>query len=127
MARPLRADHRSNVATVGSADYSESALDSIDLSVVIVALDDRSNLPELLPTLRAAVDDLGIRCETIIVTRNVDTVIVDAAKTNGARIVEQANEGFGVALMTGLRQAVGTFLLTMDADLSHPPEMIAEL
>ena len=37
------------------------------------------------------------------------------------------NEGLSAAVMAGARAASGEFVVVMDADLSHPPEMIPEL
>jgi len=39
----------------------------------------------------------------------------------------QENEGLSAAVMAGARQASGEFAVVMDADLSHPPEMIPAL
>lgn len=44
------------------------------------------------------------------------------------RVVTHAvNQGLGRALATGFREARGRIIVTMDADLTHPPEMIAPL
>src|SRR6266852_8907634 len=45
------------------------------------------------------------------------------------RLIEQdrARPGLAAAVMSGAEVATGTFLLIMDADLSHPPERIDDL
>lgn len=48
--------------------------------------------------------------------------------TNRVRLVRNAvNEGLSAAVMAGSRAAKGEFVVVMDADLSHPPEVIPEL
>jgi dolichol-phosphate mannosyltransferase len=39
--------------------------------------------------------------------------------------VEQGDRGYGGALKAGFRAAKGEYILTMDADLSHMPAVIA--
>ena len=55
------------------------------------------------------------------------TVTREAARQHGARVVEQIEPGYGGALVTGFALASGNYLLTMDADLSHPPEFVEQL
>jgi dolichol-phosphate mannosyltransferase len=47
----------------------------------------------------------------------------------GAKLVERENPSLGLsgAVIAGARAATGDWLVVMDADLSHPPERIAEL
>jgi ubiquinone/menaquinone biosynthesis C-methylase UbiE len=42
-------------------------------------------------------------------------------------VVEQQDPGYGGALRAGFAQARGTYVLTMDADLSHPPEFVRDM
>lgn len=39
----------------------------------------------------------------------------------------EQNQGLGRALATGFQQAQGRVIVTMDADLTHPPELVAAL
>ncbi len=99
----------------------------IDLSVIIPALDEGENLALLLPQLREVLKTLDARAEIIIVTQRPDRATVEAAAGVGARVIEQGERGYGGALLTGFANAVGCHVLTMDADLSHPPTFIHEL
>jgi glycosyltransferase involved in cell wall biosynthesis len=50
-----------------------------------------------------------------------------AALTAGARVITQTERGYGGALIAGFKAAVQTVVVTMDADLSHAPDFLADL
>ena len=100
---------------------------SIDLSVIIPALDEGPNLAILLPWLEEVLEGLGITHEIIIVTPKADDEVVRAAGISRALVFEQTSRGYGGALIDGFRAAKGAFYLTMDADLSHRPTFVEDL
>ena len=99
----------------------------LDLSVVIPAHNEAPNLRVLLPQLRSILDDLGIGSEILIVVRDVDPETQDAAGGGLAAVLRQSEPGYGGALRAGFARARGSHVLTMDADLSHPPTFAADL
>ncbi|MCG6921820.1 MAG: methyltransferase domain-containing protein [Acidobacteria bacterium] len=98
-----------------------------DLSVVIPAHNEAANLRVLLPQLRTILDGLGIRSEVLVVVRDDDPDTLEAARGGLAAVTRQSEPGYGGALRTGLARAEGEHVLTMDADLSHPPTFAADL
>jgi dolichol-phosphate mannosyltransferase len=105
----------------------ESPAAPVDVTVLIPALDEWRNLAILLPQLNAILDRLKLRYEIFLLTKNADDRTCEAARHHGARVVEQIEPGYGGALVTGFALASGNYLLTMDADLSHPPEVVEQL
>jgi glycosyltransferase involved in cell wall biosynthesis len=99
----------------------------MQLSIVIPALHEGENLALLLPALRASVQAIGVAAEVIIVTQEADARTREAAEQAGARVLIQDRPGYGRALKTGFAAATGEYVLTMDADLSHPAEVVQEL
>lgn len=99
----------------------------MDLSVLIPALDEADNLAVLLPRLIERLDRLSIVYEILLLTQNADPRTHAVAREHNARIVEQRTPGYGGALTTGFAQASGRFIMTMDADLSHPPDVVEHL
>ncbi len=99
----------------------------VDLTVAIPALNEGPNLTRLLPQLREVLDGLAIRYEILIVTREADEMTLDVAARSGACVLEQTNPGYGGALVTAFERASGDYVLTMDADLSHPPIFIRDM
>jgi dolichol-phosphate mannosyltransferase len=102
-------------------------LDEIEVSVIIPALHEGPNLRVLLPQIRSCLDGIGVRHEVIVVTEGLDAETVAAAAQNDVRLALQLEPGYGGALRTAFELAQGEYVLTMDADLSHPPAFIADL
>jgi dolichol-phosphate mannosyltransferase len=109
------------------AGASVSSPEPLDLSIVIPALDEGSNLAILLPQLRVVLEGLGASFEILVVTRDPDPLTVSAAAASDALVLPQEEPGYGGALKTGIGRARGTYILTMDADLSHPSQFITGL
>jgi dolichol-phosphate mannosyltransferase len=99
----------------------------LDVSVIIPAVGEGPNLTILLPWLTEILDALGIAYELLVVVREEDDATVTATHRNGATLLRQRESGYGGALRTGFAHAAGEWLLTMDADLSHPPVFAADL
>jgi dolichol-phosphate mannosyltransferase len=98
-----------------------------DLTVAIPALNEGPNLARLLPELRDVLDGLAIRYEVLIVTRDADEMTLNVAAASAARVIEQTKPGYGGALLAAFEHASSTYVLTMDADLSHPPIFIKDM
>ena len=99
----------------------------LDLSVIIPAADEGPNLAILLPWLTEILGALGIASELLVVVRDEDGATKAAASQNGVTLLRQREPGYGGALRTGFADAAGEWILTMDADLSHPPVFAADL
>lgn len=98
-----------------------------DLSVVIPALDEGPNLDLLLPQVADVLGRMGVSHEVIVVTRSGEVETIEAARRHGALVRFQTSPGYGGALMCGFAEASGEWILTMDADGSHPPAAIPTL
>lgn len=103
------------------------------ISIVIPVYNEESNLDLLYTLLTAVLHDQNINYEIIMVD--------DASTDNSLRAIEalsqkdhqvkalsfSRNFGHMIALSAGLDHAIGDAVITMDADLQHPPEMIPQL
>lgn len=98
-----------------------------ELSVVIPAAAEGPNLAVLLPWLNETLGALDIAWEVLVVVRDEDAATATAVRDGRATLLRQETPGYGGALRTGFARAAGDWLLTMDADLSHPPVFAADL
>jgi dolichol-phosphate mannosyltransferase len=97
------------------------------VSVVIPASEEAGTLPELLRRVRAALASHARSIEIIVVVPTPEDPGADIARADGAKVIVQMRPGYGGALKEGLIEARGDYVITLDADLSHPPEAIADI
>lgn len=101
--------------------------DSPDLSIVIPALHEAENLRILLPKLRAVLEPLDLSAEIIVVDELADDKTRAVVAENSGILLMPNTRGYGPALLAGLHAARSETIVTMDADLSHPPEFVKHL
>ena len=102
-----------------------------DISIVVPALNEAGNLPSLLQRLHC-----------VLCNYHYEVLVVDDASQDGTpnvcaalervhplRLLIRSNptDGLSGAVLHGLAQARGRFLVVMDADLQHPPEQVPDL
>jgi glycosyltransferase involved in cell wall biosynthesis len=103
------------------------------LSVVLPVRDEAPVLPELIPRLTRALDELDDSWEMILVddgSKDSSWALLEAAADRDERVRAirfTRNFGHQIALSAGLRLASGDAVITMDSDLQHPPELIPVL
>ena len=104
------------------------------LSVVVPVHDEEESLRELTRRVLAAAGELdGLDVELVLVDdgsrdRSYPLLVELARGEPRIRVVRLArNFGHQVALTAGIEHARGDAVVTMDADLQHPPEVIEQL
>jgi dolichol-phosphate mannosyltransferase len=102
---------------------------TLQLSIVLPAYEEASNLEWLLPKLHDLVGKLTPRYEILV----IDTVtpkdntpsVCDHHKVR--YIPREGGELYGDAIRTAVRQAAGEYIVLMDADGSHNPQYLIEM
>lgn len=100
-----------------------------EISVVIPSYLEEENLRVILPRIVCTLESLKITWEVnIIDTLNPMDYTEAVCRQHGVNYYnrEGSNE-YGSAVRTGITKAKGKYLLFMDADGSHSPEMISKL
>ena len=97
-----------------------------DISIVIPALDEQENLELLLPLISNVIRQLEVSAEVLVVDGGSRDGSKLVAEKLGARVIEQVERGYGGALIAGFAAATAPYVITMDADLSHPPEFLKD-
>jgi len=106
---------------------------SCELSIVIPAFNEREVLPRSLETLRAIANKANVSYEIIVVDDGstddtpdlLDTAHATTPEVKGIILSRQFGKEAG--LYAGLKHASGKAVITLDADLQHPPNLIPEM
>ncbi len=103
------------------------------LSVVIPLFNESGNVDALFARLGTVLHDLGVTYEIICVDDGsrddtVARVLAHHRRDPRIKLVELSrNFGKELALTAGLHHTAGEAVVMIDADLQHPPELIAEM
>jgi len=109
------------------ADPAKLVTPAVDLTVLLLTWNEADNLRVLIPRIKAVVERLGVKSEILVIDKGSADGTAQVAASLGARVARQTEPGFGGALRTGFGLARGRFICTMDADLSHEPEVLESL
>jgi dolichol-phosphate mannosyltransferase len=100
------------------------------VTVVLPTYNEAENLPRLVPLIHEALD--GRQYEILVMDDGSPDGTADVAERlshsypiRGVR--RTGRRGLAHAVLEGFQLARGTIAIVMDADLSHPPEMLPEL
>ena len=100
------------------------------ISIVVPTYNEAATIPTLAARLAKAMD--GRLWELVVVDDGSPDGTADIAERLApaipVRVVRRAGKlGLATAVMAGIRAATGETLVVMDADLSHPPEVVPRL
>ena len=82
-------------------------------------LNEAETLASCIEKASRSLRDNGIDGEIIIADNGSSDGSVEIAQRLGARVVYAETQGYGSALLSGIRAASGTFIITSDTDGSH--------
>jgi dolichol-phosphate hexosyltransferase len=91
------------------------------ITVVIPCLNEEKGIVEVLTRMPYFVD------EVIVVDNDSTDRTAEVASKLGARVLHEKVRGYGRAYKTGLMQAQGDIIVTLDGDHSYPPDAISYL
>ena len=103
------------------------------LSVVIPMYNEQEAFPVMVERLRPILDQLGETYEVLAVDdgssdATFGVLQVMRRKWPQLRVIRlRRNSGHQAALTAGLKQAYGSYVVSIDADLQDPPEKISEM
>jgi glycosyltransferase involved in cell wall biosynthesis len=99
----------------------------VDISVVLPVMNERENVSELLPRLKSILEREKLTYEILVIDGNSSDGTREVAESHGARVLPERKRGYAGALTTGLAEATGDYILTLDADLSHEPDFVTKM
>jgi len=99
-------------------------VESSNVTIVIPAYNEKMVIGDVIAGIQA----LEGEYEILVVDDGSTDDTYDIIKDMGVRIIRHPrNKGYGAALKTGIRNANGDIVLTMDSDGQHKPEDIPKL
>src|SRR5271167_3177410 len=99
----------------------------MDVSVILPVVNEAENLRILIPRLIALLDRERLTHEIVVIDGNSTDGTRETAAALGARVVMERQRGYAGALETGIAEARGDYVLTLDADQSHDPDFIVKM
>jgi glycosyltransferase involved in cell wall biosynthesis len=100
---------------------------AINLSVILPVMNEAENLRILLPRMGELLRREGLTYEIIVVDGGSSDGTSAIAESMGARSLHERRRGYAGALETGFAESRGDYLLTLDADMSHDPGLVAKM
>lgn len=100
----------------------------LDVTVLIPAFEEAKAIGGVVSRIRSTMDALGQSYEILVIDDGSKDETARQARNAGARIIAHPyNIGNGAAIKTGIRNARGSIIVTMDGDGQHNPEDIPRL
>ncbi len=102
------------------------------VSIIVPTYNERENLPILVERISKALNG-KYSYEIIVVDDNSpdktwEVALELASKGYPVRLLRRPGKlGLGTAVLDGLKKASGEYIVVMDADLQHPPEVLPKL
>lgn len=100
------------------------------VSVVVPTYNERENIDELLSRIDASLNNVDY--EVVVVDDNspdgTAERVIELSSRYPVRLVRRAGKfGLSSAILDGVKVCSGDYVVVMDADLQHPPEVIKDL
>jgi len=100
------------------------------VSVVVPTYNERENIDELLSRIHTSLNEVDY--EVVVVDDNspdgTAERVIELSSKYPVKLVRRAGKlGLSSAILDGVKVCSGDYVVVMDADLQHPPEVIKEL
>jgi dolichol-phosphate mannosyltransferase len=99
----------------------------IDLTLLLLTKNEEGNVKSVITRSKTQLDNLNLSYEIVVIDADSTDGTAEEAKVAGAHVIVQEKHGYGGALIEGIEFAKGVYILTLDVDGSHSPELIPQL
>jgi glycosyltransferase involved in cell wall biosynthesis len=101
------------------------SVDSPVVSVILPCLDEADGVGRCVEKATAALDEMGLAGEVIVVDNGSTDGSPEIATRAGARVIHERRRGYGAAYLRGFQEARGRVIVMADADDSYDLRDIA--
>lgn len=91
----------------------------MDLTILILCLDEAESIPHCIDEARGFLERNAIAGEVVVVDNGSKDQSVALAEKAGARVIQEPCQGYGNAIIAGIRAARGQFIILGDGDGEH--------
>jgi glycosyltransferase involved in cell wall biosynthesis len=91
----------------------------VELTILMPCLNENETIATCLRRARLFIDRTGISAELLVADNGSTDGSQETAAAQGARVVHVLKKGYGAALLAGIAQARGTYVIMGDADDSY--------
>lgn len=106
--------------------YKKNGEWQMDLSIVLPAYLEAENLNYILPQLHRCLNKIGIEYEILVIDtmKALDSTKEVCVKWEARYVNRRGGNLYGDAIRTGIAESQGKYIVIMDSDGSHSPEVI---
>jgi len=97
------------------------------LSIIIPTANEAANISFLLDKIKEILKNIEADYEVIVADSGSSDNTLKIAQSKGAKVFIQTHPGYGGALKEAIALVKGEYIISLDADLSHNPQIIQEL
>ena len=112
---------------IGSSGAVDTFMGLTIAAVIPCTGEAADELDVLLPRLRSALARLRLPSGIVLVHGAGDQAITAVAERHGVQALAQRGDGYGGALLTAFADIDAEFLVTIEADAAHLPELVPYL
>jgi len=94
------------------------------VSVVIPVFNEEQTIGDIVTRTKRTMEKMGVPYEVLVVDDGSEDRSADISQEKEAQVFRVIHQGKGYALRSGLGQAKGELVVTLDSDGSHKPEEI---
>ena len=99
----------------------------LTMAVVVPCRDQAGDLGVLLSRLRRVIDRFSLPASLFVVDEGTTPGIAEVAAGHGATRMVQQKKGYGGALQAAFENIDAQYLVTIECDAAHPPELLRYL
>ena len=98
----------------------------ISVTVLFPCLNEEDAIGGCVDRAREALEAAGLTGEVLVIDNNSTDGSAEIALLHGARVVRERRRGYGSAYLRGFREALGEYVVMLDADGTYPAEMLGD-
>jgi len=102
-----------------TAGSRAETIEEIEVTVLMPCLNEAETLEQCIIKAQRGLADIGVRGEVVIGDNGSTDGSQDLARSLGARVVDVPIRGYGAALLGGIREARGRYIIMGDSDDSY--------